>query len=190
MRGWFPPKRQFSAWMPDVFYSAGTVVFVQRPELQPRWSIRLTTVPPDGIRRRHPCGPQPERLLAVALLLHPLGGGGTTTPPPPASGNCAAAWSASQVYTGGNHRERERQPTTRRTGGRRVMILPRAVGLLEADSRGTASGSCSGGGDWDWDRRWKPGPVVVVETVTPPPGSVRVWSVQGRHGQHETGTPM
>ena len=91
-----------SAWLPDVFYTAGTVVSYNGQTytaLVNQTDYSSTGWNPTTASLWSPTG-------AASGGGTTTGGGGTTTgggtTAPPASGSCAAAWSASQVYTGGN----------------------------------------------------------------------------------------
>jgi chitinase len=95
--------------MPDVFYTAGTVVSYNGQNysaLVNQTDYSATGWNPTTASLWTVVGP-----ASGGGTTPPPGGGGTTTPPgspPPAGGNCAAAWRASAVYTGLQHRERER----------------------------------------------------------------------------------
>jgi len=131
-----------SAWMPDVYYTAGTVVSY-KARITPRWSIKLITVPPDGIRRRPACGPPLEPRPAAVLRLHQRVGAVLLRRLPVAEGLRLHRQAVVARQPGAPRRStpaatpRARTvPTTRRIGGRRVMILQPTMGLSEADSPG------------------------------------------------------
>jgi chitodextrinase len=96
---------QAAAWMPDVFYTAGTVVSYNGQNytaLVSQTDYTATGWNPTTASLWTPSG----TASGGGTTTPPAGGGGTTTTPPAgggtSTGSCAAAWSASQVYTGGN----------------------------------------------------------------------------------------
>jgi chitodextrinase len=141
-----------SAWMPDVYYTAGTVVSYNGQNytaLVNQTDYTGTGWNPTTASLWTPAGAS----SGGGTTTPPAGGGGTTTPPaggggtttPPASGNCAAAWSASQVYTGGNTAS---ENSTNYTANWWTQGNDPATnsGALGSGQPWTATGSCSGGG--------------------------------------------
>jgi chitodextrinase len=97
---------QAAVWMPDVFYTAGTVVSYNGQDyvaLVNQTDYTGTGWNPTVGSLWSPTGTS----SGGGTTTPPSGGGGTTTPPAggggaTTGGTCATAWSAAQVYTGGN----------------------------------------------------------------------------------------